>query len=79
LITDAPCHGNKYHDPDMGDKYPEGDPNGLVIEDQILEFIQNNINFAAISITKYTDKMYKILKDIYFKNRGRELQIAKLG
>jgi hypothetical protein len=33
LITDAPCHGNKYHVEKTRDDYPAGDPNGLVMED----------------------------------------------
>ena len=36
FITDAPCHGTKYHDygPD-NDDYPKGDPKGRLIEKQI--------------------------------------------
>lgn len=37
LITDAPCHGKKYHSCD--DTYPEGDPTHLNPEKQILEFV----------------------------------------
>ena len=35
FITDAPCHGKKYHD-GFGDDYPKGCPNGLDIEKQML-------------------------------------------
>jgi len=31
LITDAPCHGNKYHS--CNDDYPKGCPKNLDIED----------------------------------------------
>lgn len=57
----------------MGDFYPDEDPRGLVLEEQIKDFVKNNIDLAAISITKHTDKMYKIMKEVYFKNRGRAL------
>ena len=32
-ITDAPCHGKKYHD--CGDSYPSGDPDGLQPENLV--------------------------------------------
>lgn len=33
LITDAPCHGIKYHEEEKIDRYPQGDPTGLIIEE----------------------------------------------
>ena len=61
LMTDSPCHGIQYHEYDFKDSLPKGDPSGIKIEDQIIEFACKRINFHAIKITKYTDKMYSIL------------------
>ncbi len=49
LIADSPCHGHDYHE--IYDNFPEGDPRGHVIEDQITRFAEKNIVFAALRIT----------------------------
>lgn len=36
LITDAYPHGNKYYKNNSGDRYPNGDPEGRVPENQIV-------------------------------------------
>ena len=35
LVTDEPCHGLKYHDPELLDDYPKGVPNGENIENLV--------------------------------------------
>lgn len=45
LITDAPPHGKKYHTYGVSDSYPEGSPDGLVIEDLMKEFADRDIEF----------------------------------
>lgn len=77
LITDAPCHGSKYHREQ--DNYPKGDPNGLDIEEQIVEFAKKQIIFNAIKVTKLTDKMYKIFNDLYENFTKQPIAIADLG
>ena len=44
MISDAPCHGKKYHDAD--DSYPNGCPKGLVLEDLMKEFYGKKIQFT---------------------------------
>ena len=65
LICDAPCHGKKYHDNDVEDDYPNGDPNGLILEDLMKKYVEKNINLVLTRIDDYTDKMFKIMKDSY--------------
>lgn len=43
LITDAPPHGRQYHK--HGDDYPNGSPEGLVLEDLMKEFCKKDIDF----------------------------------
>jgi len=43
IICDAPCHGRQYHSVD--DSYPNGSPDGLVLEDLMKEFCKKEIEF----------------------------------
>jgi len=52
LIADAPCHGKKYHD--FVDSYPNGDPNGLNIDNLVAEIGRKGIDFSAIEINSNT-------------------------
>ena len=71
LVTDSPCHGTKYHDltGEQGDNYPEGDRNGRNIEDFVKYFSENEISLFCLKISSYTEKMFGIFKDIYYKNK----------
>ena len=62
LIADAPGHGSKYHDKDVEDHYPDGDPNGHVLEDLMKEYANKNINLNLARIDDYTDIMFDALK-----------------
>ena len=78
FIADSPAHGKDYHDR-FSDDHPAGDPNGRKIEDLIAQFAKNDINLYAIKITSTTDKMFKVMADVYQKTGGKKLQIADLG
>ena len=78
LLADAPCHGNKYHS-GCGDDYPEGDPKGRIVENQIQQFAAKGIFFNAIKMTSETDKMFQILNQHYEKKMGSKIQFADLG
>jgi len=67
LIADAPGHGKKYHENDVEDDYPNGDPNGNVLEVLMKEYAEKNINLCLTRIDDYTDKMFGILVDSYRK------------
>ena len=63
LIADAPAHGNQYHTQDVQDDYGSGDPNGLVLEDLMEKYVDNNINLCLTKIDEYTDIMFdKMIK-----------------
>jgi hypothetical protein len=53
LITDAPCHGKRYHEED--DNYPQGDPKGRDPEKQIIQMVEKGINLYGIKITRITN------------------------
>lgn len=77
LITDAPCHGKKYHS--EGDTYPEGDPQGRDPEKQIMELVDRGVNLYGIKITNITDKMFRIFSDVYQSVAKKPMTIADLG
>jgi len=63
LIADAPAHGNQYHTQDVQDDYGSGDPNGLVLEELMEKYVDNNINLCLTKIDEYTDIMFdKMIK-----------------
>lgn len=78
LITDAPCHGKKYHK-DTGDTYPEGDPQGRDPEKQIIQLVERGVNLYGIKITNLTDVMFRIFSDVYQSVAKKPMTIADLG
>ena len=78
LIADAPGHGNKYHESDVEDHYPKGDPNGLVIEDLMKKYVEKNINLTLTRIDDYTDIMFKIMKKTYNKESEKSKDKPKI-
>ena len=65
FIADAPGHGSKYHEKDVEDDYPDGDPNGHVLEDLMKKYCEKNINVNLAKIDDYTDIMFEKLKQSY--------------
>ena len=76
LVCDAPCHGKKYHNITY-DKYINGDPKGLILEDLIKDFKKKNITLYCIEINDSTKIMFRIMKDIY--NDDSMFHIETLG
>ncbi len=74
LVTDSPCHGEKYHDlkGEYKDNFPDGDRENRNIEDYIIFFAQNNISLYCLKINNTTDKMFKIFNDIYDKYKNKD-------
>ena len=62
LICDAPCHGRQYHVGYSGDDYPDGSPEGLVLEPLMREFKDNNTSFTVIKLQSNCDKMIAAMK-----------------
>jgi len=69
LVTDAPCHGNKYHDLSTEDNFPDGDREGRNIEDYIEYFAENKISLYCLDILNDTHKMFDIFKKVYDKSK----------
>ena len=67
LVTDAPCHGLKYHKKDLFDNYPNGVSNSKNIEDLVEDMAKKDISLICIKLKDDTDIMYKIFEDIYKK------------
>ena len=67
LVTDAPCHGLRYHKKDLFDNYPNGVPNSKNIEDLVEEMAKKKISLICITLQDDTNIMYNIFKDIYQK------------
>ena len=65
LIADAPGHGNQYHDNEVQDDYGDGDPNGLVLEELMEKYVDNNINLCLTKIDDYTDIMFDRMMQAY--------------
>ena len=65
LIADAPGHGNQYHDNEVQDDYGNGDPNGLVLEELMEKYVDNNINLCLTKIDEYTDIMFDRMMQAY--------------
>jgi myosin protein heavy chain len=71
LVTDSPCHGEKYHDlsGDQEDNYPDGDREGRNIEDYIKFFSEEKISLYCLKISNTTDKMFNIFEEVYNKSK----------
>lgn len=78
LISDAPCHGVKYHKGCV-DSYPNGDPNGLVIENLIAAYGEKRINLFGIMINDSTDVMYQKISEKYKKVTSKDMHVENLG
>lgn len=74
LVTDSPCHGEKYHDlkGEQKDNYPNGDREGRIIEDYIKFFAENEISLFCLQINSTTDKMFKIFEKTYESNKNKD-------
>ena len=83
LVTDAPCHGIKYHDldqkvEDLKDNFPEeeyGDNQIFKrekIEKLVEKFVENDFNLICLDIQhKNTEKMFKMFEEKY-KEKNKE-------
>lgn len=74
LICDAPCHGLKYHDPNLLDDYATGSPNGKNIEDLVAKLCDKNVSLCCVRLKKDTDIMYNIFENIYKNKKNNKCQ-----
>jgi hypothetical protein len=78
-IADAPAHGRMYHDEDISDNYPEGDPLGLDPATSLRQFARNGVHYTFVRITHHTDKMTEIFENAYRGGPGRFRVIDMAG
>ena len=78
LIADAPGHGNQYHDNEVQDDYGDGDPNGLVIEELMEKYVDNNINLCLTKIDEYTDIMFDRMMQAYRARSAQSVDKPKI-
>lgn len=63
-IADSPCHGTGFHDPSVGDNYPNGDPRGLRIEDLLSKLEELKIIYWFAKLGSATDLMVQVFQSI---------------
>ena len=82
LIPDSPCHGSKYHGPDIMDNYPKGIKNRKDIEESVKKLANNGVSLICIKLNQSTDIMFKIFYDIYKEVNSKDIKskfyVAKL-
>lgn len=78
-IADAPAHGMLYHDEDVSDRYPEGDPLGLDPATILRQFAKEGFQYTFVRITRHTDKMLDIFENAYRRGPGRFAVIDMAG
>ncbi|KAJ6239640.1 alpha-protein kinase vwka [Anaeramoeba flamelloides] len=71
-ITDAPCHGLVYHDPEIDDEYPDGDPNNLSLKQLIWGLIGRSIHYCFVKLDERTDLMCQKFHEQYEKYKHPE-------
>ena len=71
VATDAPCHGNEYHSPEIEDNYPEGDPMKRDIKDFVRRFAENDISLFCAEFNETTLKMFDIFENEYKKGKKK--------
>lgn len=78
-IADAPAHGMLYHNEDVSDTYPEGDPLGLDPASILRQFATEGFHYTFVRITRHTDKMTRVFETAYRKGPGRFSVIDMAG
>ena len=77
-IADSPAHGEKFHNSDIGDNYPEGDPAHISHNDIMERMAELQIQYWFGYIRKnLTDKMVDVLSNSLLKFSERELIIQQ--
>jgi len=70
-IADAPAHGQEFHEPNVSDRFPDGDPDGYHPFDSLIHLAKQEVEFTFVRITSSTDKMIDVFHNTYALNQGR--------
>lgn len=64
-IADAPAHGLRFHDAELSDRFPNGDPEGWDLEGVVTSLAEEDIEYTFVKITSATDKMVDVFREAY--------------
>lgn len=64
-IADAPPHGLAFHDANISDRYPEGDPYGLDPCNYLRAMYEQGFHYTFVKITSATDKMLDVFHSVW--------------
>jgi len=70
FVTDAPCHGLRYHHITVDDRFPNGDPQGKEPYEQIKELVNMNTDITIFRINSRIDKMIEEFQDAFIGSRS---------
>lgn len=70
-IADAPAHGMRYHEPEISDRFPQGDPQNINMEMILYDLSGRGIDYTFIKITPATDIMLRRFVNAYEGQRGK--------
>ena len=78
MAGDNPCHGNKYHETDLSEQFPDGISYRKNIEESVKELAEKNISLLFMKITDRTDIMFEIFKNIYKNYNKTKFEVIPL-
>ncbi|KAL4467277.1 hypothetical protein ABPG72_010084 [Tetrahymena utriculariae] len=78
FIADCPAHGKEYSDA-HGDRYPDGDPDGIDLKQEFKNLIKKGVKLYSIQITQQTKQMFELFKQYNKEVNGQDLEILDLG
>lgn len=64
-IADAPAHGNMFHAPYLSDRFPRGDPGGLLVMNAMSYFSSHGYDYTFVKINNTTDIMIEEFSKSY--------------
>jgi hypothetical protein len=70
FVTDAPCHGLRYHHITVDDRFPNGDPQGKEPYEQIKELVNMNTDITIFRINSRIDKMIEEFQNAFIGSRS---------
>ena len=80
LICDSPCHGSKFQQNlNSSDDYPNGDPKGRDIEEQIRKIAALGVDLYGIKCNETTNNMFNVFNMSYKRITHRDIIVSKLG
>lgn len=80
VLTDSPAHGTRYHDVHVSDRFPGGDPEGRVVEDEVDTLTRKSVNMTFVRMHSRTDILIDRLQKVYSvrAHRGATFRVEDL-